>query len=64
VLADQGSGKDALRIDRTFASDHPENDGEGGSSTRWVPVSIEDGRIKLSGEVQACDKQGKNCRKL
>lgn len=65
VLADQGSGKDALRIDRTLASDHPDNDNDGGGgSTRWVPVSIEDGSIKLSGEVQACDRQGKNCRKL
>ena len=62
LMADQGSGRDSLKIDHTLDADHPDNDGSGKRS--WIPVTIEDGSIKLHGELQVCDRNGENCRSL
>lgn len=60
VLTDQGAGRDAFRVDRTISGAHPDNETSGNQV--WVPVSIENGVIKFSGDVQACDRDGNNCR--
>jgi hypothetical protein len=50
IGVDQRVDKDAMFIDRF-----------GGGKT-WKPITIEDGRIKINGEVQVCDEEGDNCR--
>lgn len=49
---DQRVDKDSLFIDRF-----------GGGET-WTPLTIEDGKIKIKGEVSLCDRDGENCRTL
>lgn len=63
MFTDVGKGGvESLKIDRTYAPGHADNDGT--EDRTWVPVSIEDGRIRLHGKVTICDEDGGNCRDL
>lgn len=50
--ADQRGEKDRFFLDRF------------GGGDLWTPLKIQDGQIRLQGDVRVCDAKGENCKKL
>jgi len=71
ISADQGGDRDVMRIDQALYPGHPDHNIPDKNSPNyplktWVPVTIDGttGKIRLAGQVELCDRDGKNCRTL
>lgn len=71
LVTDQAGDNDVFQIDQALHPRHPDADPPPKGDDKffpktWVPLSIDKntGRITLRGEVQVCDKDGKQCRVL